>query len=126
MKFISSLSTFTTNMMLKLAQFPGLGFLAVYVHSASSVKGQFGGKIEDYAVYLELGQQVIDDAKAGPGGAKPKGSRGGSQAAEDVEVENIYDDFEDGGESSGVYLPSDDYPRSDDRHSYFDDDYRAL
>ena len=124
MRFMPNFSTFISSFMLKLSQFPGLGFLQNYVQTAKSMKYRFGDHAEDYEVYLNLGQEVIGDARTAAGGAPRKGNA----AVGGGDVDNVYDDYEfdeENDASRSAYRPVDDYPVSDDTHSYYDDDYRS-
>lgn len=124
MRFMPNFSTFISSFMLKLSQFPGLGFLQNYVQTAKSMKYRFGDHAEDYEVYLNLGQEVIGDARTAAGGAPRKGNA----AAGVGDVDNVYDDYEydeENDASRNIYRPVDDYPVSDDTHSYYDDDYKS-
>jgi hypothetical protein len=122
-KFID-LSSFVSKMMIKLSQVPGLGFLQNYVLSARAVRYQLGDQKEDYENYLNLGQNIMGDVKGAVGRPPREKNAGGDGEDED----DVYDDYEydeENDASSSAYRPVDDYPVSDDKHAYYDDDYRS-
>jgi hypothetical protein len=126
MRFFSGFSTWMSKLMLKLSQFPGLGFLAHYVETAKVMKLQFGDHVGDYEVYLDLGKGVARDVGVAPGrtGSSKSGSRVGGEGDD---TDSIYDDYEydENDLSTPNFRPGDDYPVSDDGHNYYDDDYQA-
>lgn len=118
MRIFSGLSSYVSRMMIRMGALPGLGFLQNYVFAARAMKSKFGDHVEDYEVFLTAGQDVIKEANLG--GNNSRSPDAPTEAADT----DVYDDYE-WGDTSAAYHPVDDYPTSDDRHHYYDDDYRA-
>lgn len=110
---------------MRLAAIPGLNFLQTYVVSARGMKTRFGQRKGDYEAYLAAGQDAVGDVREASGKPRSRNSGQDEDFEEEYEYDYDYDDYdEEVDDFSGKRLgPSDDYPRSDDYHSYFDDDY---
>ena len=93
------------------------------------MRTRFGQRKGDYEAYISHAKGAGGDIRDAVGTPRRRGEQLDDED-EDYEDDYDYDDYEYDDDGDGEYAgrandPIDDYPVSDDDHTYYDDDYRS-